>query len=220
MSISLLRQVILKRSTCPISLSFRRTLASHATLMHRDVPMDHSQSSEYQEPHAAAVETSNADSEPLSGDSIEMKDESTASEKPKTKKKVKKPKKTSVSRRDPPGALIDLLKGLETSGCQPTLEDLEKYRPKGHTLNVESSEYSGEYIGLRDQLCRTFSRDQLRELTKLCRLDSRRVSTKTQHAECIIEKHWQWPSLKEVQMQQQDRTEISVKSERRVTISL
>lgn len=66
-----------------------------------------------------------------------------------------------------------------------------------------------------DTLCRSFSKDQLRKFTELYNLDpiwTRCSRRKVEYAESIIEKQWNWPSLKEIERRQRDRTEVVIKT--------
>jgi hypothetical protein len=100
---------------------------------------------------------------------------------------------------------------VRDSSPDPTLPDIERCRPERHAEDVDSKQYADEYNALVDKLCRSFSRQQLRDFNVLFGLRSRNSLTKHQLAQSIIEKQWNWPSLKEVQKRYRDRTEISVK---------
>lgn len=120
----------------------------------------------------------------------------------------------SAPRKDPLAitGLELYLKAIRESGPNPTLLDIERCRPESHTENVESPQYADEYNALVDKLCRSFSRQQLRDFTIMFKINLRATITKHQFAEAIIEKQWKWPSLQEVEKRHRDRTEISVKS--------
>lgn len=110
---------------------------------------------------------------------------------------------------------VDLyLASIHAAGLEPTLDDIERCRPKKHS-SPESSKYAEEYNNLLDTLCRSFSKDQLRKFTELYQLDpvwTRTSRRKVEYAESIIEKQWNWPSLKEIERRKRDRTEVVVKS--------
>lgn len=111
---------------------------------------------------------------------------------------------------------VDLyLASIHAAGLEPTLDDIERCRPKRHSSS-ESSKYAEEYNNLLDTLCRSFSKDQLRKFTELYQLDpiwTRTSRRKVEYAESIIEKQWDWPSLKEIERRKRDRTEVVVKSQ-------
>lgn len=129
-------------------------------------------------------------------------------------RRANKPCKTSTPRKDPLAATgLELyLDEIREAGLEPTLPDLERCRPERYTNHVDSPQYAEEYHSLVDKLCRSFSRQQLRQFTIQLKLHSRAALTKHEFAESIIEKQWNWPSLKEVQKRHRDRTEVSVKS--------
>ncbi|KAH7883685.1 hypothetical protein F5I97DRAFT_2042628 [Phlebopus sp. FC_14] len=106
------------------------------------------------------------------------------------------------------------LASIRAAGLEPTLEDVERCRPERHS-RPDSSRYAEEYNDLVDTLCRSFSKGQLRRFTELYKLGpmwSRSSRRKAEYAESIIERQWGWPSLKEIERKQKDRTEIVVKN--------
>ncbi|KAF9229400.1 hypothetical protein BS17DRAFT_675151, partial [Gyrodon lividus] len=106
------------------------------------------------------------------------------------------------------------LASIRAAGLEPTLEDVERCRPEKHS-RPESLWYAEEYTNLLEALCRSFSKDQLRRFTELYKLDpiwTRSSRRKIEYAESIIEKAWGWPSLKEIERKQRDRTEVVVKT--------
>ncbi|KAG2149896.1 hypothetical protein BD769DRAFT_1409087 [Suillus cothurnatus] len=110
---------------------------------------------------------------------------------------------------------VDLyLASIHAAGLEPTLDDIERCRPKRHS-SPESSKYAEEYNNLLDTLCRSFSKDQLRNFTELYNLDpiwTRSSRRKVEYAESIMEKQWNWPSLKEIERRQRDKTEVVIKT--------
>ncbi|KIK99035.1 hypothetical protein PAXRUDRAFT_823202 [Paxillus rubicundulus Ve08.2h10] len=106
------------------------------------------------------------------------------------------------------------LASIRAAGLEPTLEDVERYRPGKHS-RPESLRYAEEYTNLLEALCRSFSKDQLRGFSELYNLDpiwTRSSRRKMEYAESIIEKAWGWPSLKEIERKRRDRTEVVVKT--------
>lgn len=110
---------------------------------------------------------------------------------------------------------VDLyLASIHAAGLEPTLDDIERCRPKRHS-SPESSKYAEEYNNLLDTLCRSFSKDQLRNFTELYNLDpmwTRSSRRKVEYAESIMEKQWNWPSLKEIERRRRDKTEVVIKT--------
>lgn len=110
---------------------------------------------------------------------------------------------------------VDLyLASIHAAGLEPTLDDIERCRPKRHST-PESSKFAEEYNDLLDTLCRSFSKDQLRKFTELYNLDpiwTRSSRRKVEYAESIMEKQWNWPSLKEIERRQRDKTEVVIKT--------
>lgn len=109
---------------------------------------------------------------------------------------------------------VDLyLASLRAAGLEPTLVDIERCRPHRHS-HPSSPEYAEDYRNLVDTLCRSFSKEQLRHFGELYDLDpiwTRSSRRKVEYAETIIEKQWNWPSLKEIERQTRGRTEVHVK---------
>jgi hypothetical protein len=203
MSIRFLQQNISHRTICSASrpLCLRRFYAQRALAL---APMDHDHSTENHEQNDSAA-----------GPSAAKKTRAKKGEPRQPSKKSKATKLESLAPRKDPLAATGLelyLKEIRDSGPDPTLLDVERCRPYGHAENVDSPQYADEYNALVDKLCRSFSRQQLREFNIMLKLNLRATATKHQCAESIIEKQWKWPSLKEVQKRHRDRTEISVKS--------
>jgi hypothetical protein len=118
---------------------------------------------------------------------------------------------------DPSGRALEpsktepYLLSLLADGVTPTLHDLERLRPSGHS-DPRSKEYALEYSTLLDNICRSFSSDQLRIFTQQYGLRIRSKRRKMSYAEAIVEKAWQWPSLGELKRTQRDRTEVTSQS--------
>jgi hypothetical protein len=108
---------------------------------------------------------------------------------------------------------VDLyLTSLSAAGPEPTLVDIERCRPKGHSDPL-SPQYAEDYNALVDTLCRSFTKKQLRRFVDLYGIPGlrSRSTRKLQYAENIIEKQWDWPSLKDMQNLRRDATEVSTK---------
>lgn len=209
----LLRQVTRSRSLCAAShLTHPRHLyASHALAY---AAVDHIPAEDHS---SAGTEStagpSNVIRKPRAKKASKSKADSTDTL-PK-RAKAKKSVVDSVPRKDPlaDNAIDIYLEQIEEAKTRPpTLEDIERLRPRTHTFNIDSQQYADEYHALVDKICRSFSREQLQAMQTLYNIGSRRSMTKMEYAEMVIEKVWNWPSLKEVQKEHRDRTEISVKS--------
>jgi len=106
---------------------------------------------------------------------------------------------------------VDLyLSSLRAAGREPTLADIERCRPHGHS-HPSSPQYTQDYKALLDLLCRSFSKAQFRRFAELYSLPKTRSMRKQQYAENIIEIQWKWPSLKDVERRKRDATEVSSK---------
>jgi hypothetical protein len=122
-------------------------------------------------------------------------------------------KALSAIRRNPlePNKVDLFLASLRAAGHDPTpIVDIERCRPLKHS-DPDSPPYAKEYNNLVDTLCRSFSKAQLRSFAKMCNLAGNRSTRKVQFAERIIENQWKWPSLKDIERQKRDTTEVSSK---------
>lgn len=103
------------------------------------------------------------------------------------------------------------LLSLLEDGATPTLHDLERLKPLQHS-DPRSTKYALEYRTLLDNICRSFSSDQLRGFTQDYGLRLGLKRRKMAFAEAIVEKAWHWPSLRELKRAQRDRTEVTSRS--------
>ena len=110
-----------------------------------------------------------------------------------------------------PSKTESYLLSLLEDGATPTLRDLERLKPPQHS-DPRSTNYAHEYRTLLDNICRSFSSDQLRGFTQNYGLQLGLKRRKTAFAEAIMEKAWQWPSLRELRRAQRDRTEVTSRS--------
>lgn len=104
------------------------------------------------------------------------------------------------------------LASIQAAGLEPRLSDLERCRPARHP-HPDSPMYSQKFNDLIDTLCRAFSKAQLRKFIKMYGMDQKWSGYKRKkidYAETIIERQWEWPSLKGVQKAQRDRTEVTM----------
>jgi hypothetical protein len=110
-----------------------------------------------------------------------------------------------------PSKTESYLLSLLTDAVMPTLHDLERLKPSEHSDPL-SKEYPLEYSTLLDNICRSFSSDQLRIFSRQygLRLGSKR--RKITYAEAIVEKAWQWPSLGELKRAPRDHTDMTSQS--------
>ncbi|KAH8102497.1 hypothetical protein BXZ70DRAFT_1006415 [Cristinia sonorae] len=119
-----------------------------------------------------------------------------------------KPKK--IVKREPVASVESHLAALNAAGVIPSLEDLERFRSKQPPA-ADSPKYPKAYSELVDNLCRSFSKEQLKSFVGTYAPNSpmsRFGRRKMDYAESIVE-HWGWPSLKEVERNRRDRTEVS-----------
>jgi len=107
-----------------------------------------------------------------------------------------------------PSKTESYLSSLLADGATPTLQDLERLKPPGHS-NPQSRQYAREYSTLLNTLCRSFSHDQLRCFSQQYGLHIGSNQRKMSVAGTIVEKAWRWPSLKELKRAQRDRTEVT-----------
>ena len=110
-----------------------------------------------------------------------------------------------------PSKTESYLLSLLEDGATPTLRDLERLKPPQHS-DPRSTNYAHEYRTLLDNICRSFSSDQLRGFTQNYGLQLGLKRRKMAFAEAIVEKAWQWPSLRELRRAQRDRTEVTSRS--------
>lgn len=146
----------------------------------------------------------------------ETEAESSASPKARSRKlKAKEPMPAPA--KPPRLSKVDLyLASIQSAGLEPSLEDLERCRPARHAI-PGSSKYTKEYNELVENLSRSFSSEQLRQLGILYGLDpiwTRPKRLKVEYAQAIIEKKWMWPNLKEIERKNRDKTEVLTQSER------
>lgn len=113
------------------------------------------------------------------------------------------------------GPKVDaFLASLRTAGSEPSLEDLERGRPREYA-HPESILYAKQYNGLLEQLGRSFTKEQLRRFSEQYRLDPRQWRShrrKVDYARAIVENAWGWPSLREIEKAKRERTEVVTES--------
>ena len=97
---------------------------------------------------------------------------------------------------------------------EPTLQDLLAIKPRKRPAN-DSPQYSEAYMEFHTRLCRTFRKEQLRQFAVQLDVDelwTRRGRRKTEYAETLMEKHFGWDNLRELERRRRDMTEMNVKS--------
>jgi hypothetical protein len=112
----------------------------------------------------------------------------------------------SAGRSSEPSITESYLLSLLTDGTMPTLHDLEQLKPSEHS-DPRSTAYAHEYKALLDNICRSFSNDQLRSFSQQYSLQLGSKGKKKLFAEAIVEKAWHWPPLRELKRAKKDRTE-------------
>lgn len=114
----------------------------------------------------------------------------------------------SAGRSSEPSITESYLLSLLTDGTMPTLHDLERLKPSEHP-DPRSTAYAREYKALLDNICRSFSNDQLRSFIQQYGLQLGSRRKKMLFAEGIVEKAWHWPPLRELKRAKKDRTEVA-----------
>lgn len=143
--------------------------------------------------------------------------------KPKRKRKIRlKDLDSDHPSRSEQNKVDTYLASLRAGGIEPTLDDLERLRPKMKPSS-NSPKYADVYNELVDRLCRTFSKDQLREFGEQLQIDgiwTRSGRRKVEIAESIMEKAWGWENLKEIERRRRDMSEVLVKCACNVQVSI
>ena len=98
-----------------------------------------------------------------------------------------------------------LLASIRAEGGQrePTVEDLVSLEPKSIPRS-SSQNYVDAYLEHRDRLCRSFSKSQLQNFSEALKLSGKGGRKKTDFADLIMEKHWGWESLGDVEKERRD----------------
>jgi len=117
----------------------------------------------------------------------------------------------SALRSSEPSITESYLLSLLTDGTTPTLDDLERLKPSEHP-DPRSTAYARGYKALLDNICRSFSSDQLRSFSQQYGLQLGSKRKKKLFAEAIVEKAWHWPPLRELKRAKKDRTEVASQS--------
>lgn len=117
----------------------------------------------------------------------------------------------SAGRSPEPSITESYLSSLLTDGTMPTLCDLERLKPSNHPDPL-STAYTREYKALLDNICRSFSKDQLRRFSREYGLQLGSNRKKRLVAEAIVEKAWHCPPLIELKRAKNDRTEVASQS--------
>ena len=106
------------------------------------------------------------------------------------------------------------LASLQTAGSQPSLEDLERGRPREYA-HPESTVYAKQYNEVMEHLGRSFSKEQLRQFGEKYQLDPRLWRAhrrKVDYARAIVENAWGWPSLRDIEKRKREKTEVVTES--------
>ena len=113
------------------------------------------------------------------------------------------------------GPKVDaFLASLQGTGSEPSLNDLERSRPYAYP-HPESTLYAKEYNELLEHLNRSFTKEQLRRFGERYQLDPqlwRSRRRKIDYARAIVENAWGWPSLREIEKAERERTEVLTES--------
>jgi hypothetical protein len=117
----------------------------------------------------------------------------------------------SAGRSSEPSITESYLLSIFTDVDMPTLHDLERLKPSKHPDPL-STAYAREYKALLDNICRSFSSDQLRSFYQQYGLQLGSKRKKKLFAEAIVEKAWHWPPLRELKRSKTDRNEVASQS--------
>ena len=113
------------------------------------------------------------------------------------------------------GPKVDVfLASLQTTGSQPSLEDLEHHRPR-EFAHPDSILYAKQYNEVMEHLDRSFTKEQLRLFGEKYRLDPRLWKShrrKVDYARAIVESAWGWPSLRDAEKRRREKTEVVTES--------
>lgn len=116
-----------------------------------------------------------------------------------------------------PSITESYLLSLLTDGNMPTLHDLERLKPSEHS-DPRSTAYAHEYKTLLDNICHSFSKDQLRSFSQEYGLQPGSKWKKSWFAEAIVEKAWHWPPFRDFKRAKKDRSEVASQSMFTLTI--
>jgi len=123
-------------------------------------------------------------------------------------------KPTSVPNRKRGPRVDAFLASLQTTGSQPSLEDLERGRPREYA-HPESTLYAKQYNEVLEHLGRSFTKEQLRRFGEKYQLDPRLWRTgrrKVDYARAIVEGAWSWPSLRDIEKKKREKMEVVTES--------
>jgi len=124
------------------------------------------------------------------------------------------PKSTPASSRKGVPKVDAFLASLHTTGSQPSLEDLERGRPREYA-HPESTLYAKQYNEVMEHLGRSFTKEQLRRFAEKYKLDPRlwrSCRPKVDYARAIVENAWGWPSLRDIEKKKREKTEVVTES--------
>ena len=124
-------------------------------------------------------------------------------------------KRTPASSRKGGPKVDAFLASLQTTGSQPSLEDLERGRPREHP-HPESTLYAKQYNEVMEHLNRSFTKEQLRQFGEKYQLDPRLWRSgrrKADYARAIMEDAWGLPSLRDIEKRKREKTEVVTESE-------
>ena len=155
-------------------------------------------------------ETEHADSAPVAGPSNSDASSSSSS----AQRKLAPAVSVETGIGEPFSRVQSYLASINASGIEPTLSDLDRYKPERPPIH--SPKYPEVYKATLNTLVRSFTKEQLRKFLVQLLGMSRHCSTsrkKVEYAESLMEQHWKWPKLADVEQEKRDKTEIVVESE-------
>jgi len=128
---------------------------------------------------------------------------------------VKPPPKSTPAPNRKGGPKVDaFLASLHTAGSEPSLEDLERGRPREYA-HPESTLYAKQYNEVMGHLARSFTKEQLRQFGEKYQLEPRLWrprGRKVDYARAIVENAWGWPSLRDIEKRKREKTEVVTES--------
>ncbi|KZV93513.1 hypothetical protein EXIGLDRAFT_43467 [Exidia glandulosa HHB12029] len=176
--------------------------------------------------HHIAVEPSSAGALPESSASgLEpvvddgSPDASTSQPKKTTKSRGKKKKNSNELPEDAPpppprapGRSETFLRSLEDTPQDPTLEDLDRFKPTAWPDQLSSQEYETAWNSAVDSVCKSFSRDQLRAMAAEIAHDVPLPERKIACARLVIERSWGWKNPADIAREEKMRFKVHARS--------
>ncbi|EJD52171.1 hypothetical protein AURDEDRAFT_149630 [Auricularia subglabra TFB-10046 SS5] len=141
---------------------------------------------------------------------------STAKPKPKRPRKSRNAKAVDPDAPLPvlePSASETFLQSLAATPQDPTLSDLDRFKPRSQPA-LTSSEYGNAWNAVVDNLCRSFTLKQVRKMAEeISDAQGVRIpATKIACARMIVEKTWGWRNPADIAKEQKQRTKLHART--------